>query len=54
MTSSLVTRMTTDITNVQNAYMMVIRTAIRAPLMLVFAFVKRKEYYRAFTDIDWG
>ena len=38
MTSSLVTRMTTDITNVQNAYMMVIRTAIRAPLMLVFAF----------------
>lgn len=38
MTSSLVTRMTTDITNVQNAYMMIIRTAIRAPLMLVFAF----------------
>lgn len=37
--SSLVTRMTTDITNVQNAYMMIIRTAIRAPLMLVFAFV---------------
>ncbi len=39
MTSSLVTRMTTDITNVQNAYMMVIRTAIRSPLMLIFAFV---------------
>ena len=39
MTSSLVTRMTTDITNVQMAYMMIIRTAIRAPLMLVFAFV---------------
>ena len=39
MTSSLVTRMTTDITNVQNAYMMIIRTAIRAPLMLIFAFV---------------
>lgn len=38
MTSSLVTRMTTDVTNVQNAYMMIIRTAIRAPLMLVFAF----------------
>ncbi len=37
--SSLVTRMTTDVTNVQNAYMMLIRTAIRAPLMLVFAFV---------------
>ncbi len=39
LTSSLVTRMTTDVTNVQNAYMMLIRTAIRAPLMLVFAFV---------------
>lgn len=39
LTSSLVTRMTTDITNVQNAYMMLIRTAIRAPLMLIFAFV---------------
>lgn len=38
LTSSLVTRMTTDITNVQNAYMMIIRTAIRAPLMLIFAF----------------
>lgn len=38
MTSSLVTRMTTDVTNVQNAYMMIIRTAIRAPFMLVFAF----------------
>lgn len=39
LTSSLVTRMTTDITNVQNAYMMIIRMAIRAPLMLIFAFV---------------
>lgn len=38
LTSSLVTRMTTDITNVQNAFMMVIRMAIRAPLMLIFAF----------------
>lgn len=37
-TSSLVTRLTTDVTNVQNAYMMIIRTAIRAPLMLIFAF----------------
>ena len=35
LTSSLVTRMTTDITNVQNAYMMIIRTAIRSPLMLI-------------------
>lgn len=39
MTSSLVTRMTTDVTNVQTAYMMLIRMAIRAPLMLVFAFI---------------
>ncbi len=37
--SSLVTRLTTDITNVQMAYMMIIRTAIRCPLMLVFSFV---------------
>ena len=39
LTSSLVTRMTTDVTNIQNAYMMLIRSAIRSPLMLVFAFV---------------
>ena len=39
LTSSLVTRMTTDVTNVQNAFMMIIRTAIRAPLMLVFALI---------------
>ena len=38
-TSSLVTRLTTDISNVQMAYMMIIRIAIRCPLMLVFAFV---------------
>jgi ATP-binding cassette subfamily B multidrug efflux pump len=37
--SSLITRITTDVTNVQNAYMMLIRTAIRSPLMLTFAFV---------------
>ena len=37
--SSLVTRLTTDITNVQMAYMMIIRVAIRCPLMLVFSFV---------------
>ena len=35
--SSLVTRMTTDVSNVQMSYMMLIRTAVRAPLMLVFA-----------------
>ena len=37
--SSLVTRLTTDVTNVQLAYMMIVRTAIRCPLMLVFSFV---------------
>ena len=38
-TSSLVTRLTTDITNVQMAYMMIIRMAIRAPFMLLFSFI---------------
>jgi ATP-binding cassette subfamily B protein len=38
-TSGLVTRLTTDVSNVQMAYMMIIRTAVRCPLMLVFAFV---------------
>ena len=37
--SSLVTRLTTDITNVQMAYMMIIHTAIRCPLMLIFSFI---------------
>ncbi len=43
-TSSLVTRLTTDVTNVQNAYMMIIRIAVRSPLMfiasLIMAFTK--------------
>ena len=37
--SSLVTRLTTDITNVQMAYMMIIRIAVRSPLMLLFSFI---------------
>ena len=36
-TSSLVTRLTTDVANVQMAFMMIIRTAVRAPLMISFA-----------------
>lgn len=36
--SSLVTRMTTDVVNVQMSFMMLIRTAIRSPLMLIFSF----------------
>lgn len=38
-TASIVTRLTTDVTNVQNAYQMIIRIAVRAPLMLVLAMV---------------
>ena len=38
-TSSLVTRLTTDITNVQMAYQLIIRTAVRGPLMLGFSFI---------------
>ena len=38
-TSSLVTRLTTDVTNIQNAFMMCIRIAVRAPMMLVFAVI---------------
>ena len=37
--ASLVTRMTTDVTNVQMAFMMIIRTAVRAPLMFLFAII---------------
>ena len=36
-TASIVTRLTTDITNIQNAYMMSIRVAVRCPIMLFFA-----------------
>lgn len=38
-TASLVTRMTTDITNVQMAYMMIIRTLVRAPIMMIFSLI---------------
>lgn len=38
-TSSLVTRMTTDVTNVQNAFSMLIRVAVRVPLMIIFSIV---------------
>ncbi len=37
--SSLVTRLTTDVTNIQNAYMMIIRGAIRSPFMVIFSLV---------------
>ena len=38
-TSSLVTRLTTDVTNVQQSFMMIIRTAVRAPFMFVFSII---------------
>lgn len=38
-TAGLVTRLTTDVTNVQNAYQMILRIAIRAPLMLIFSLI---------------
>lgn len=38
-TSSLVTRMTTDVTNIQNAYQMILRIAVRAPSMMIFAMI---------------
>lgn len=38
-TSSLVTRLTTDVSNVQNAYQMIIRIAVRSPMMLIFSVI---------------
>lgn len=38
-TSSLITRLTTDVTNVQNAYQVIIRIAVRSPILLVFSLI---------------
>lgn len=38
-TASIVTRLTTDVVNVQNAYIMIIRTLVRAPIMLILALI---------------
>lgn len=38
-TASIITRLTTDVTNVQNAYQMLVRLAVRAPMMIVFALM---------------
>lgn len=48
--ASLVTRMTTDISNVQMAYMMCIRTAVRSPLMLIFSVIMA---YRMGGSMAW-
>ena len=44
-TSSLVTRMTTDVGNVRQAYMMIIRVAIRSPLLLIFSMIMSFTYH---------
>lgn len=38
-TASIVTRLTTDVTNLQNAYQMIIRVAVRCPIMLIFSLM---------------
>jgi len=38
-TSSIITRLTTDVTNVQNSFQMILRMAVRAPLMLLFSLI---------------
>lgn len=38
-TGSIITRLTTDVTNVQNAFQMIIRIAVRSPIMLIFAVI---------------
>lgn len=38
-TASIITRLTTDVTNMQNAYQMIVRLAVRAPVMIVFALI---------------
>ncbi len=54
-TAGLITRMTTDVTNVQNAYQMVLRIAVRAPLNLVFSVIMilfiRKEIALVFFSV---
>ena len=44
-TPSLVTRLTTDITNIQQAYMMIIRLAVRCPLLLIFSVIFAFSYH---------
>lgn len=50
-TSSLVTRLTTDVTNVQNSFMMIIRTALRSPMMLIFSVVMTMRISKKLTLI---
>ena len=49
-TSSLVTRMTTDVTNIQNSFQMILRMAVRAPSMMIFAMVMS---FRVNVALSW-
>lgn len=49
-TSSLVTRMTTDVTNIQNSYQMILRMAFRAPCTMIFAMVMS---FRVNASLSW-
>lgn len=42
--ASIVTRLTTDVTNVQNAYQMIVRTALRSPMMLIFSMIMAFQF----------
>ena len=53
-TSSLVTRLTTDVNMVQNSFMMIIRTGVRSPLMLVIAVIMSIRVGRALSWIFVG
>ncbi|HCA55944.1 MAG TPA: ABC transporter, partial [Ruminococcaceae bacterium] len=48
--ASLVTRMTTDVTNVQNSYQMILRMAFRAPFMMIFAMIMS---FRVNASLSW-
>ena len=52
-TAGLVTRMTTDVTNVQQAFQMSIRICVRAPIMLVSAMVMTFMIHPRFARIFW-
>ena len=49
--SSLITRMTTDVTNIQNAYQMIIRILVRSPLILIFSLVMAFHINRSLSMI---
>lgn len=53
-TASIVTRLTTDVTNIQNAYQMLIRMAIRGPIMLVFSMIVSFQINRSVAWIFLG